>query len=119
MTTVKRSTIILSLLLAACVHAPQQVAEQAEKPASQAEKPSNLPKLELTQPMLYEFLMGDVASQRGQQGMAAQIYLELAYSTRDPRVASRAAHLAYSRERLASRAPALSGRQRMHPSLGR
>ena len=104
---IKRSAIILSLLLAACAHAPQQAVEQtvaqaaeqtteqAEKPEPQAEKPLNLPKMELTGQMLYEFLLGDVANQRGIPGMAAQIYMKLADSTRDPRVASRAAHLAY------------------------
>jgi len=104
---IKRSAIILSLLLAACANAPQQAveqavqqaaeqaAEQAEKPELQAEKPLNLPKMELTGQMLYEFLLGDMANQRGIPGMAAQIYMRLADSTRDPRVASRAAHLAY------------------------
>ena len=93
----KRSVIILSLLLVACAHAPQPVVEQVVKPEPQAEVeiPLNLPKLELTGQMLYEFLLGDVASQRGIPGMAAQIYMRLADSTRDPRVASRAAYLAY------------------------
>ena len=116
---IKRSAIIISLLLAACAHAPQQAvrqtteqtaeqtaeqiveqtaeqaAEQVEKPEPQAEKPLNLPKMELTGQLLYEFLLGDMASQRDMPGMAAQIYMGLADSTRDPRVASRAAHLAY------------------------
>ncbi|MBI5436299.1 MAG: tetratricopeptide repeat protein [Nitrosomonadales bacterium] len=96
----RRSAIILSLLLAACAHAPQPAVEQVVKPEPQAEKPLDLPrldlpKLELTGQMLYEFLLGDVASQRGIPEMAAQIYMKLADSTRDPRVASRAAHLAY------------------------
>ena len=91
----KRSTVILSLLLAACAHAPQPVEEQPAKPEPQAEKPLDLPKVELTGQMLYEFLLGDMASQRGIPEMAAQIYMRLAESTRDPRVASRAAHLAY------------------------
>ncbi len=95
MMILKRSAIIFSLLLTACAHAPQQAVEQVEKPEPQAEKPLDLPKLELTGQMLYEFLLGDVASQRGIPGMAAQIYMKLADSTRDPRVASRAAHLAY------------------------
>lgn len=95
MMILKRSAIILSLLLAACAHAPQPVVEQVAIPEPEAEKPLNLPKLELTDQMLYEFLLGDVASQRGIPGMAAQIYMRLADSTRDPRVASRAAHLAY------------------------
>ena len=100
----KRSAIIFSLLLAACAHAPQQAkdisaeseAEQeAPAPEPQAEKPLNLPKQELTGQMLYEFLMGDVANQRGRADLAARIYIKLAKSTRDPRVAARAANLAY------------------------
>lgn len=91
----KHSAIILSLLLAACAHAPQSAVEQVVKPEPQAEKPLNLPKLELSGQMLYEFLLGDMASQRGIPVMAAQIYMKLADTTRDPRVASRAAHLAY------------------------
>ncbi len=95
MMILKRSAIILSLLLAACAHAPQPAIEQVATPEPEAEKSLNLPRLELSGQMLYEFLMGDVASQRGIPGMAAQIYMKLADSTRDPRVASRAAHLAY------------------------
>ncbi len=91
----KRSAIILPLLLAACAHAPQPAVVQPVKPEPKVEKPSNLPNLELTGQMLYEFLLGDIASQRGTPEMASQIYMKLADSTRDPRVASRAAHLAY------------------------
>ncbi|MDD5180206.1 MAG: tetratricopeptide repeat protein [Gallionellaceae bacterium] len=100
----KRSAITLSMLLAACAHAPQQkTAEPASKPEPQVErveKPQELPKpelpkLELTGPMLYKFLLGEVANQRGMPELAAQIYLDLASSTRDPRIAGRAAQLAY------------------------
>lgn len=98
MITLKRSAIILSLLLAACAHKPQQAVGPVATPEPQAErpeKPLNLPKMELTGEMLYKFLLADVASQRGMTGMAAQIYMNLAVFTRDPRVASYAAHLAY------------------------
>ena len=100
MMIIKRSVIIFFLLLTACAHAPQPPVEQVMKPEPQAEPPLdlpalNLPKMELTGQMLYEFLLGDVANQRGIPEMAAQIYMRLADSTRDPRVASRAAHLAY------------------------
>ncbi|MDE2310135.1 MAG: tetratricopeptide repeat protein [Betaproteobacteria bacterium] len=95
----KRSAIIFSLLLAACAHAPRPAVEQVATPEPQAEKPEkslDLPQVELTRQMLYEFMLGDVASQRGAPEMAAQIYMKLAASTRDPRVARRAAHLAYN-----------------------
>lgn len=45
--------------------------------------------------MLYEFLLGEVANQRGKGDLATRIYLKLANLTRDPRVAARAASLAY------------------------
>jgi hypothetical protein len=51
--------------------------------------PVNLPRQDLTAPMLYDFLLGEIAAQRGSQGFAAQTYLDLAKRTRDR--ASRAA----------------------------
>jgi Flp pilus assembly protein TadD len=56
--------------------------------------PANLPFLDLTAPMLYDFLLGEIAQQRGSPGFAAQTYLDLAKRTRDPRVARRAVELA-------------------------
>ena len=58
------------------------------------EPPANLPPQELTEPMLYEFLLGEIAAQRGSPGLAAQTYLDLAKRTRDPRVARRAVEVA-------------------------
>jgi len=112
MTILKRSAIFIPLLLIACAHAPQPVTEnkqvavveaepdsnseaEAEQPAQPAVNPVALPKLELTESMLYDFLLGDVANQRGRPELAAQIYWELANDTQDPRVAQRAAKLAY------------------------
>jgi tetratricopeptide (TPR) repeat protein len=106
MMTAKPSAIVLSILLAACAHAPQQAgvnppengaaAQQASAPAGQpAKQQPELPKQELTGQMLYEFLLGEAANQRGQGDLAARIYGKLAASTRDPRVAARAANLAY------------------------
>jgi tetratricopeptide (TPR) repeat protein len=48
----------------------------------------------LSESMLYEFLLGEIAAQRGDPGLAAQTYIELARRTRDPRVARRAVELA-------------------------
>src|SRR5712691_6395813 len=45
---------------------------------------------ELNAPTLYEFLLGEIALQRGDAALAAQTYLDLAKRTRDPRVARRA-----------------------------
>lgn len=53
-----------------------------------------LPPNELNQELLFKFLLSEIASQRGNVQMAAQGYLELAKSTRDPRLAKRATELA-------------------------
>lgn len=59
-----------------------------------------LPRLELNEQMMYQFLLADIAAQRGNQELAVQIYLDLARNTRDPRVARRAAQLAYESHQL-------------------
>src|SRR5207302_845783 len=64
------------LSLAACAANPQPAPE------------------ELNGPTLYEFLLGEIALQRGDVTLAAQTYLELAKRTRDPRVARRAVEVA-------------------------
>jgi len=56
--------------------------------------PANLPLQDLTSPLLYDFLLGEMAQQRGSPAFAAQTYLDLAKRTRDPRVARRAVELA-------------------------
>lgn len=104
MKTIKRSSIIFLLLLAACAHAPQQAVqannppvEQEAKPNSLGDKPEpplNLPSLELNEQMLYELLLGEMANQRGNSELAVQIYMALAHDTLDPRIARRAAQLA-------------------------
>ena len=60
----------------------------APKPAA------NLPLQDLTGKTLYEFLLGEIAAQRGDPALAAQTYLDLARRTRDPRVARRAVEVA-------------------------
>lgn len=89
-------------MLAACAQVPQQAVENTPAPTGKAsleqivEAPKPvLPNVALTDHMLYEFLLGDIAAQRGKPELAAQAYLDLAKTTRDPRVARRAAQLAY------------------------
>lgn len=52
------------------------------------------PITELTAEAMYEFLLAEIALQRGQNNVATQAYLDLARRTRDPRVARRAAEVA-------------------------
>lgn len=54
----------------------------------------DIPSSDLNEPMLYEFLLGEIALQRGDNRLAAQTFLDLAKRTRDPRVARRAVEIA-------------------------
>jgi tetratricopeptide (TPR) repeat protein len=69
------------------------------KPATAGDMPDlaarpELPNVELTRELLYEFLIAEVAGQRGNVTLAAQAYVDLAKRTRDPRVAERATEMA-------------------------
>jgi tetratricopeptide (TPR) repeat protein len=87
--------ILLRFLVAAagCVLTLQVVAAQ----------PKQIPSTELSEPVLYEFLLGEIALQRGDTRLAAQTFVDLAKRTRDPRVARRAVEIANQ-----SRVPALA-----------
>lgn len=71
----------------------QNVSAQAQAPVEKLPL-SALPNMELNGGMLYEFLLAEVALQRGNVGLAAQAYVDLAKKTRDPRVAKRATEIA-------------------------
>ena len=71
----------------------QNVSAQAQAPGAKLPL-SALPNMELNGGMLYEFLLAEVALQRGNVGLAAQAYVDLAKKTRDPRVAKRATEIA-------------------------
>jgi len=100
--------LVLPMLLAACAQTPLQKPEDQtadenviemtdgfHHAASESPKDRAYPKVALTDEMLYTFLLADIAAQRGQTELAAQMYLDLAKTTRDARVARRAAQLAY------------------------
>ncbi|MGH8773548.1 MAG: tetratricopeptide repeat protein, partial [Burkholderiales bacterium] len=76
---------------------------------SEAPKTENLPILDLEAETLYQFLLAEIAGQRGNLGLSSQAYLEIAQKTRDPRVAKRASEVAmFSRNyRLALEAASL------------
>ncbi|MFI4922456.1 MAG: tetratricopeptide repeat protein, partial [Burkholderiales bacterium] len=75
-----------------------EVQEEEEQPAVTVQS-QNLPKQEMTQNMLYQFLLGEIAGQRGQLDVATKSYVELARTTRDPRIAQRATEIAlFSRQ---------------------
>jgi tetratricopeptide (TPR) repeat protein len=84
------------LLLAACAHTPRQAEaeDQIEQPEPQEEAQPALPSVELSSDLLYEFLLSEIAAQRGNDTVAVDGSSDLAKKTRDPRLAMRAAHLA-------------------------
>ena len=86
--TMKRR--LLPALIAALLTLPVQ-AQEAEPDDAPAQ---NLPKQDLTPRILYEFLIAEMAGSRGQIGLATEAYLDLTRSTRDPRIAKRAAEIA-------------------------
>ncbi|HUN67972.1 MAG TPA: tetratricopeptide repeat protein [Burkholderiales bacterium] len=106
------AALLAAALLAGAVQAQQQ-SDPADDDDDDAppviasapgpQPPSNLPLQDLTAQTLYEFLLGEIAAQRGSPGIAAQTYLDLAKRTRDPRVARRAVEIAN-----AARMPALA-----------
>lgn len=99
--------ILLPLLLSACAQmqhgAPATKASDSQSRSAaqtlssdkEQEAKLDLPNVALDDHMLFEFLLGDIAVQRGRPELAAQAYLDLAKTTRDPRVARRAAQLAF------------------------
>ncbi len=93
--------VAIAAALAGCAQQPvepatqQQAASQAAAPAqSKADAAPTLPREELTESILYELLLAEVAGQRGNADVAAQAYADLAKQTRDPRIARRATEIA-------------------------
>ncbi len=92
--------ICASLLLTACAQAPvPAVSAQPEQavPAasvSVAEAAPVLPGIELSEELLYEYLLTEIANQRGHKALAVEGSADIARKTRDPRLAKRAAQLA-------------------------
>lgn len=54
----------------------------------------DLPDRSLDSDLLFKFLLAEIASQRGNYQVAAKAYLDMAKSTRDPRIARRATEIA-------------------------
>ena len=109
-------TLLASLLLTACAHIPAnpvtpadagirnaqpaqsgQAVTRTEAPPPEAaptETPMVLPNVKLSSGLLYEFLLSEIAAQRDNGTVAVDSSLNLAKTTRDPRLAMRAANFA-------------------------
>ena len=86
-------------LLPALIVATLALSAYAADEAETADNPDStssavLPKQDLTPRILYELVLAEIAGARGQLGLAAEAYLDLVRTTRDPRVARRAAEVA-------------------------
>jgi tetratricopeptide (TPR) repeat protein len=88
--------VLLLSGLTACAQIPAK--EEVEKTGESAEQEDisqlNLPKQELTAPILFDFLVGETALQRGNLDIAVSRYVKLSKATRDPRIAKRATEIA-------------------------
>jgi tetratricopeptide (TPR) repeat protein len=62
--------------------------------APEPENRSAYPNQELTENLLYEYLLAEIAGQSGHVALSAQAYVDLARRTRDPRIARRATEVA-------------------------
>jgi len=92
---------LLVAVLAGCAQSPHKAAAVADaKAKASAAKPQErprqppLPDQALTSETLYRLLLGEIAGQRGRLDVASQAYLEMAKSTKDPRIAQRATEIA-------------------------
>jgi tetratricopeptide (TPR) repeat protein len=97
------TAVLLGFLLAGCAHAPALVVPVVAAPDEAVEAytsvvdnvDESLPKQVLTSDLLYEYLMAEIGNQRGYKMLAVNNSTSLAKKTRDPRVAKRAAQLAF------------------------
>jgi tetratricopeptide (TPR) repeat protein len=98
--------IFAVMMLTACAHlvgkpAPSPTAQvPAVKPATtSAPRPATGQEEPLTDQLLYDILLGEIAGQRGRLDVAASAYLQAALDSKDPRVSERAVQIAtYGRE---------------------
>lgn len=80
-------------LLAGAAHAQQPPSIEEEAPA--AGPAAVYPAQELTPQIIYQMMLAEIAAARAQPSMAIRSYIDLAQRTRDPRIARRAAEIAF------------------------
>ncbi len=95
---------------------PATAPDASEDKYESTEATAFLPKLDLTPKLLYQFLLAEIAGQRGQMGQSAQMYRELARETRDPRVARRATEMAMQGRQLEAALEAAQLWQSLEPA---
>ncbi len=94
---------LLLMAVAACAADLPRLAEEAPWTPSEHDGVT-LPSQELTARLVYQLLLGEIAAQRDNFGVAVKTYLDLARTTHDPRVARRATEVAlYAHDAKAAR----------------
>jgi tetratricopeptide (TPR) repeat protein len=101
------ASLLFFLAVTACTNVPVQE-EITDTPDSvttgieeveETYSPPARPEIELTEDILYKLLVAEIAGQRGHLATSVNNYLELARTTRDPEIASRATRIAvYARD---------------------
>ena len=90
-------TLFLPLLLttlAACAQVPNSNEPKPAAALSTDKTQAETPVSGLSESVLYQLLLGEIAAQRGEPQLAAEAYVDLASKTRDARVAKRAVEMA-------------------------
>lgn len=85
---------VLPLLFAACAGQPAKPLPATKPAAAAVPVPPKLPDVALSDELLFEFLFGEIAGQRGNLGIATEAYMDMAKRTRDPRIVQRALDIA-------------------------
>lgn len=89
---------LLAASLSACAQT-QVVAQQDSAPVAPVPNGLERPASRLTPQLMYQFLLGEIAGQRGDLNLSAEAYADLAQRTLDARVARRATEIAlYARQ---------------------
>lgn len=89
------SLAVLVALTAACSQTPVRASQEPRADTQAAADPEPaLPNLELSEDVLYRYLLAEIAGQRGQAELASKLYGQIASETRDPRLARRASEIA-------------------------
>ncbi|MDR2000523.1 MAG: tetratricopeptide repeat protein [Zoogloeaceae bacterium] len=86
---------LLPALIAAALASPAlaQEVDSIDQPPPDSLTDS-LPRQELTPSVLYDFLLAEIAGTRGQADLSLKTHMDLARTTRDPRIARRAVEIA-------------------------
>lgn len=89
---------LVALATTACAQTPKTAPQPAVMAQAGQETVAQVP-ASLTPEILYQFLLGEIAGQRGELKLAADAYTDLAFKTRNARIAQRATEVAlFSRQ---------------------